>query len=557
MDYIYLSVMGSLIGTLAIVLISIYLYVLYRVRYMGIWAISWLVLLFRSAIFDSGLFSWKEPESVLGLTLYQLLTFIFVLLIVWSTYSFIKKPLSKWWIYGTVISFILSITLNIQCFSLLYKLLLPIYSGCFAFIWVGFLFIRHSESPIFGRLVTGCAYILVSLINFSAPFIMYGSWMLPWGYAFGGILRLVIAIGTLILYFEKTRTDLSNREFQYKLLTENAIDVIYYYRLPPEATIEYVSPSALLVTGYAPEEYYADNNLIFKLIHPDDKSLLDDFINNLPCSLETPLTLRLFRKDKATLWVEQKCVPIHNEKGQLVALEGIIRDITQRKKLEQMASTFDRMNMVGSMAATVAHEIRNPMTTVRGYLQVLGRKEKYQPDKEKFTLMIEEIDRANNIIREYLSLSHEKLVSLKKCSLNYIIEALFPLIQADANSSKVYASLNLSDIPELLLDENEVRQLLLNLVRNGIEAMPTGGNLVIRTFRGDNKIVLSISDQGSGIPLHILDHLGTPFFTTKDTGTGLGLPICYQIAHRHNASIKIDTSTTGTTFFVYFSPPVL
>ncbi|WP_371367699.1 Adaptive-response sensory-kinase SasA [Sporomusa rhizae] len=552
MDIIYLSVMGSVFGTLATILICIYLYVLYRVRYMGIWAVGWLVLLLRYVILDSGLFPWKL--SAFGLSLYQAMTFIFVLMIVWSTYSFVNKPLNKWWIYGTVSIFVASSALNVLPSPLLYKLVLPIYAGCFAIIWVGLTFIRHPKIPKFGRLVIGWAYILMGLLNLSFPFIVDGSWYGPWCYVFGGTLRLLIAVGTLMLFFEKTRTDLINKEIQYQLLAENAIDVIYYYRMP-EAAIEYISPSVLTVTGYAPEEYYADNKLIFQLIHPDDCSQLDDFINNLPGSVERPLTIRVLRKDKTPIWVEQKCVPIYDEQKQLVALEGIIRDITQRKKLEQMTAAFDRMNMVGSMAATVAHEIRNPLTTVRGYLQVLERKEEYQTDQDKFELMIEEIDRANNIIREYLSLSHEKFANLKKCSLNNIIEALFPLIQADANSSKVYTALNLSDIPELLLDENEIRQLLLNLVRNGIEAMPSGGNLVIRTFLADNKAVLSISDQGAGIPPHILDHLGTPFFTTKPTGTGLGLAICYQITHRHNASIKIDTSNTGTTFFVYFSLP--
>ncbi len=553
MDYIYLSIIGSVIGNLAIILICIYLYVLYRARYMGIWAVSWLILLLRYVIFDLGLLPWKH--SLLGLTLYLMMTFIFILMIVWSTYSFINKPLNKWWVYGAVIILIASTVLSILFSSLLYKLILPIYAGCFAFIWVGFLFIRHLKIPKFGRIVVGCAYVLLGTINFSFPFIANNSWFLPWVYVLGGISRLVIAVGTLILFFEKTRTDLLNKEIQYQLLAENAIDVIYYYRLPPEATIEYLSPSVLAVTGYSPEEYSADNKLIFQLVHPGDRPLLHDFINNLPDSVEKPLTVRMLKKDKTTIWVEQKCVPIYDEQGYLVALEGIIRDITQRKKLEQMASAFDRMNMVGNMAATVAHEIRNPMTTVRGYLQVLGRKEKYQTDKDKFELMIEEIDRANNIIREYLSLSCEKFVSLKKCSLNTIIEALFPLIQAGANSSKVYATLNLNDIPEQLLDENEIRQLILNLVRNSIEAMPEGGNMVITTFLADNLAVLSISDQGPGIPQDILEHLGTPFFTTKATGTGLGLPICYQIAHRHNASIKIDTNAKGTTFFVHFSPP--
>jgi two-component system sporulation sensor kinase C len=552
MDIVRLSVMGSSIGTVAVVLIYIYLYLVYRERYMGIWSISWLILLSRYVIFDSGLFPWKQSTS--GMVVYQVLIIISVLMFVWGTHSFMNKPVNKWWLYGAALVSITSTVLCLLFSSLVYKLLLPIFICCFIGIWAGITYIYQLKTQGIGRLITGYAYILWSLLNFSMPFTINILWFAPWGYAIGGILRLAIAIGTLMVYFEKNRTDLINKEAHYRLIAENAVDVIYSYQFFPEGKIEYISPSALTATGYSAEEYYANNNLIINLIHPEDTSILNDFITNLPCSIELPLTLRLIRKDNTTLWIEQKCVPIYDKKGHLVALQGIIRDITLRKKLEQMSSLFDRMNMVGSMAATVAHEIRNPMTTVRGYLQVMGRKHEYQKDNDKFKLMIEEIDRANCIIREYLSLSREKLVVLRQCSLNNIIQALFPLIQADANSSKVYVNLDLISIPDLLLDENEIRQLMLNLVRNSIEAMPSGGDLNIRTFLDGNKVVLSITDQGEGIPSHVLDKLGTPFITTKDTGTGLGIPICYQIAHRHNANISINTSHKGTTFFVYFNP---
>lgn len=551
MDYIQLSVIGSSIGTISIVLVYIYLYVLYRERYMGKWALSWLILLSRFALFDSGLLAWKQSD--LGVTTYQMLNIISALLFVWGTCNFINKPLSKGWLYGVVSIFILNAALNVLCSSVVYKLLPTLFVCCAAIIWIGLTFIRNLALPGIGRLITGYAFILWSLLSLALPFSIGGSWFAPWGYLLGGLLRLVIAMGTLMVYFEKTRADLVNKETQYRLLAENAIDVIYHYQLLPEVKLDYITPSVLSVTGYSPEEYYADNKLVLNLIQPDDRCLFDDFINNLPHSVKLPLTLRLICKDKTTLWIEQKCVPIYDAKGQLIALEGIIRDITVRKKLEQMTSRFDKMNMVGSMAATVAHEIRNPLTTVRGYLQVLGRKDKFQTEQEKFKLMIEEIDRANNIIREYLSLSQKKASNFKTGSLNKIIQALLPLIQADATTSKIYTQIELTSIPELLLDDNEIRQLLLNLVRNSIEAMPAGGNLIIRTFMEDSKVVLSISDQGSGIPAHVLDKLGTPFFTTKDTGTGLGLPICYQIAHRHNAVIKINTSDEGTTFLVNFT----
>lgn len=552
MDNHLLVVIGSILGTNSIVLIYIYLYVLYRDRSIGYWGLSWIILLARYILFDSGILVWKQ--SVLGLTIYQLATMICILFFMLGTYSFKNKPVNRWWIYSIVMITLLTGIGNILFSSLAYRLLIPIFFGSAACFWTGFSFIRLLKLTGIGHLITGYAYIFWGLLNISMPFTVDTPWS-SYGYATGGVLRLAIAIGTLMVYLEKARLDLIAKETQYRLLAENALDVIYRLRLLPETKIEYISPSVFNVTGYQPLEYYNDNRLIFNIIYPDDRVQFDSFINSLHGKNDLPLALRLVRKDNSTVWSEQKCVPIYDEDCNRVAVEGIIRDITMRKNLEQMTALFDRMNMVGSMAATVAHEIRNPMTTVRGYLQVLARKEKYQADAEKFVLMIEEIDRANAIIREYLSLSREKLVNLKKCSLNRLIESLFPLIQANATSAKVYARLDLAELPELLLDENEIRQLLLNLVRNAIEAMPSGGALTVRTGREDGQVVLAVSDEGTGIPPAILDTLGTPFITTKDTGTGLGLPICYQIAHRHNAQIKIATGHEGTTFFIYFNLP--
>ena len=553
MDYIKLSVIGSLIGTTSIVLVYIYLYFLYRERHIGMWALSWILLLSRYAIFDSGMIAWKQ--SAIGLTIYQLLIFSSILLFVGGTYLFANKPLKKPWIYSTVIFALLSIIMNVISSSLIFKLCIPILFGSFVCFWIGITFIRDFKLKGIGLLITGYAYIIWGALNLVMPFTISITWFVPWGYSIGGILRLIIAIGTLMVYFEKTRNDLSDKEAQYRILAENAVDVIYYFQISPVKKLNYLSPSVFAVTGYSSEEYIDDPSLIFRLIHPDDQALLKNFISNPSCPDNLPLTLRLVRKDNDVIWIEQKSVPIYDKQGNVIALEGIVRDITVRKSLEEMASMFERMNMIGNMAATVAHEIRNPMTTVRGYLQVLQRRNIYKDDREKFILMIEEIDRANSIIQEYLSLSRTKLSNLQKCSLNNIIENLFPLIQANATSANIYASIELADIPELLLDKNEIRQLLLNLVRNSLEAMSSGGNLIIRTFTQDSRVILAVSDQGSGIPQKVLDKLGTPFITTKATGTGLGLPICYQIVQRHNAKIEIDTGTGGTTFFICFKMP--
>jgi signal transduction histidine kinase len=212
------SVISSLIGTILIILIYIYLYALYRERFMGIWAASWLILLSRFIIFDSGLLPWKE--STFGLTVYQMLIIISVLMFVWGTHIFIEKPLNKWWLYGTASISILSVTLNVLYAPLLYKLLLPIFFGCFVCIWAGLTFIHHLKLQGIGRLITGYAYILWSLLSLTLPFLIDCSWFMPWGYSIGGILRMVIAVGTLMVYFEKARAELITKEEHFASLQQ-------------------------------------------------------------------------------------------------------------------------------------------------------------------------------------------------------------------------------------------------------------------------------------------------------------------------------------------------
>jgi len=145
-------------------------------------------------------------------------------------------------------------------------------------------------------------------------------------------------------------------------------------------------------------------------------------------------------------------------------------DISERKMFESEMARLDRLNLVGQMAAGIGHEVRNPMTTVRGFLQLLGGKEEFKQSKAYFELMIEELDRANSIISEFLSLAKNKTLDLKPLSLNNLIKNLFPLIQADAMVSDKTVIMELQDIKILSLNEKEIRQLILNLVRNGLEA---------------------------------------------------------------------------------------
>jgi len=208
-----------------------------------------------------------------------------------------------------------------------------------------------------------------------------------------------------------------------------------------------------------------------------------------------------------------------------------------------------------SVTFEIISEIRNPMTTVRGYLQLMGAKPWHSAKGSTFNLMISELDRANAIITEFLSLAQAKPTELKSQDLNDLLNKLYPLLEADTFNQNKQISFIPGEIPTLQLNEKEIIQLVLNLTRNGLEAMEETGCLRVESYVEDGKVVLAITDEGCGIPAENLRKVGMPFFTTKDSGTGLGLATCYKIAESHNAKIDIKSNSRGTTFFVSF--PIL
>ncbi|MDQ0201874.1 two-component system sensor histidine kinase NtrB [Neobacillus ginsengisoli] len=254
-------------------------------------------------------------------------------------------------------------------------------------------------------------------------------------------------------------------------------------------------------------------------------------------------------KNHLTKLVSEKTLELEklNKKLQL--------EIEERDRLQSQIRHLDQLNLVGQMAAGLAHEIRNPMTTIKGFLQFLQNNKEFENSKDIFNLMVDEMDRINDIISEFLNLSKNKRINKKKCCLNDIVLSISPLIEKNFILSDHNFKLNLQpNIPFAFIDENEIKQLILNLVRNGREAMSKGKTLTISTYFTDDFITLAIQDEGTGIKKELIEEISKPFFTTKPNGTGLGLPICYSIVQRHNAKIECKSTSAGTIFYVKFKP---
>lgn len=192
------------------------------------------------------------------------------------------------------------------------------------------------------------------------------------------------------------------------------------------------------------------------------------------------------------------------------------------------------------------------MTSVKGFIQLLQNNQDLKKYQEYFKLMVDELDRANTIITEYLSLAKEKDREIQQHNLNSILTSLMPLLQADARKEDKDIILFAGQIDDIFVDSKDIRQVIFNLVRNGLESMPNGGTLEIRTYMDNNDVMLEVKDHGVGIPEEIIANLGTPFLTTKENGTGLGLSVSYKILKSYNATINVKSSSEGSIFTIRF-----
>ena len=304
-----------------------------------------------------------------------------------------------------------------------------------------------------------------------------------------------------------------------------------------------------VIVGYAFASY--DQNSVYSLIWQRTiTTFLGAFVMLLVC---ITIFRKLFSKLKQNLESFAQSIvdgPPYNHHCEIAEFSPIFKHINEQT---EKITRLDRLNIIGEMAAGIAHEIRNPMTTVRGLLQFMGNKGEFIDQKDNFILMINELDRANSIITEFLSLAKNSVMNFRENNLNTILHEIYPLLQADALSNNCEIKLALTDIPNLSMAPNSIRQLIFNMIRNALDARPRNGMIHISTRTISAKVLLTIEDSGIGMSAEVINKLGTPFFTTKDQGTGLGLAICYRIAQRHAATVIVESHPQkGTTFTIAF-----
>jgi PAS domain S-box-containing protein len=331
-----------------------------------------------------------------------------------------------------------------------------------------------------------------------------------------------------------------------------------------EGRVVTLNPAGELMTGFFAGEV-AGRYCTEVFAHtPELADLLMETLASHTPAPGMPLTLR--RRNGRGLPVELSVSPLRGSEGKELGVIGVFRDLSRMRQLEDRLRRSDRLAALGELAAHLAHEIKNPLTPLLTFSRHLPRKFEDPEFREKFrTVVPRELERINGIVEGLLELARPARLTFKPVRVPALLERTVELYGARIETQRVTVQREYGrDVPTIWADQEALYQALVNLVTNALDAMPTGGRLLLRAGWSDGRdavlpgpsgagrrMALEIEDTGDGIAAAAIDRIFNPFFSTKDGGTGLGLALTHKIVEDHGGSIDVrSTPGVGTTFRV-------
>ncbi|MCM3125360.1 MULTISPECIES: ATP-binding protein [unclassified Mesobacillus] len=315
----------------------------------------------------------------------------------------------------------------------------------------------------------------------------------------------------------------------------------------PDGLIKYVTPSVQSMLGYAPGEIIGRLYTLF--VHGEDYKRIAKIA--MPEGEEVcSLTYRLKRKDGVYIWVSSQISvtrdPKTNEPFELISVTS---DVSAKIKAEHFILEYEKLNVVGQLAAGIAHEIKNPLTSLKGFIQLMkaGR----ELNQGYLAIMEEEIKRIEAVSKELMLMAKPHKSDFKTFNMNDVVDHAITLLMAEA-AKKCVEITRKSTLENgmFLCDGNKIKQVLINLLMNAIDAMEQPGKVTVGISKSEEVLTIIVADNGKGIAQEHMDKIGKPFFTTKENGNGLGLMICHKIIEEHNGKMNVESSSQGTTFTI-------
>ncbi|TLS51290.1 PAS domain S-box protein [Paenibacillus antri] len=343
---------------------------------------------------------------------------------------------------------------------------------------------------------------------------------------------------------ERIEEDLQRSEDNYRRLVEDFPEAIV---LAKGERWMYVNDAAARLLGASKEELLRRN--AYDTVHPEFHDRIRLRIEQVEGRREPLESMeeKLVRMDGQIIDVEIVCIPAVYEKIEMRCL--LIRNITEQKRTQDLIVHSEKLAVAGQFAAAIAHEIRNPLTAIKGFMQLLMRD--MTTDKSRFfDVIFAEMNRIEMITNELLILAKPQLIKFTKKDVRFLMQQVVSFMDAQANMNNVLIQVDYGT-GDLVAscDENQLKQVFINFIKNAIEAMPDGGIIKIQMRRSAGNVAeIRFIDQGVGIAEEELAKLGEPFFTTKESGTGLGLMVTKRIVQQHEGDVRFRSKLgEGTT----------
>lgn len=338
----------------------------------------------------------------------------------------------------------------------------------------------------------------------------------------------------------KLEAELQKQQNAYRDLVKNSPDAML---IADKGNIVFINETGLKLLGGSEEKEILYKSA-FEFIHPDYVEMARERMMKVSNGEIAELRdYKFIKTDGTVIDVELKAIPTIFDNKPVNQI--YIRDLTASKKADKLILQSEKLSTVGQLAAGIAHEVRNPLTAIKGFLQLL---ESQSENHSYFEIINSEMNRIELILSELLILGKPKDSNYAKENLKMIIEDVTLLIGTQSIMNNVEIKLtNEWDDFIISCDKNQIKQVLINFLKNSIEAMKDGGEIMIDVIKhGIHQVKIIIKDNGPGIPPHILKRIGEPFFTTKENGTGLGMMISKQIIENHKGTLNFWSDNKGT-----------
>lgn len=352
----------------------------------------------------------------------------------------------------------------------------------------------------------------------------------------------LVIIGRDITERKRVEKLLEESRQQYKSLFEYNTEIVYMTDL--DGTIMKVNPQFKAVTGYSPEETIGKN--IYD-ISPDrfKEKVKEDFTSILEHKKPRTCEFEFRHKNGGQITLQCTALPIIVN-GQIAGIIGYGKDVTKLRQAEERLRRTEKLSVVGELSASVAHEIRNPLTSLKGFVQLM----QLEDEKHQFyyQIMQEELDRINHIVGELLLLAKPQDICFTKADIQTILFNVISLLKTEASMHNVEIEFLLkSDVFMIECEPNQLKQLFINIIKNAIEASNEGGKVVITLLSDDEQVTILVKDDGCGMSEERLNRIGEPFYSSKEKGTGLGLTVSFKIVQSHNGSIHFNSEKGNGT----------